>query len=43
VFSSVNSWFDALKPIIGAMLNIKPVRFHWDKILRLGTFNKQAR
>jgi hypothetical protein len=43
VFSSVNSRFDALKPMIGGMLNIKHVLLHWGKILRLATFIKQAR
>lgn len=34
--------YDALKPMIGGMLNIKHVRAHWDEILRLATSIKQG-
>ena len=34
--------YDALKPMIGGMLNIKHIRAHWDEILRLATSIKQG-
>jgi TnpA family transposase len=34
--------YDALKPMIGGLLNIKQVRAHWDEILRLATSIKQG-
>ena len=34
--------YDALKPMIGGMLNIKHIRDHWDEIMRLATSSKQG-
>ena len=34
--------YDALKPTIGGLLNIKHIRAHWDEILRLATSIKQG-
>ena len=34
--------YDALKPMIGGILNVKHIRSHWDEILRLATSIKQG-
>ena len=34
--------YDALKPMIGAALNLKQIRTHWDEILRLAASIQQG-